>query len=369
MARPYPRWLRTRLAALAPLPGYSRFEGTPTAQEVARRAEYKLDANENILLPRDLLVRLLREVAEEVDIRLYPGEDVDGLAKAIARQLQVPVQSVLLGSGSSQPLDFLATTLLRPGTRAVSVTPTFGIYEIRSRLAGAQFLSVPLRPDFTLDLDRLLVAARTARLVFLSSPNNPTGNQFPLDAVEALCKTTAGVVVLDEAYVDFAERSGLVLLRRYPNLVILRTFSKALGLANLRLGYMVADPMLARPFREKVQYPYAVSALTARLALRLLAHSVEIQRAIALIKAERRRLFTALTEMPAIRVFPSDANFLFIVLGAQLQRIYEACLQNGIVLRKFGDVLPYRGCVRVTVGPPEANDRFLHIVGQSSRGR
>jgi histidinol-phosphate aminotransferase len=362
-------WLRTELAHLAPLPGYTRFEGTPTRQEVARQAAYKLDANENLLLPRELVTRLLHEVAEELDMRLYPGPEVEELRTALARHLHVPVDSVLLGSGSSQPLDLLTVTFLRRGSRAVSVSPTFSVYEVRTRLARAEFVAVPLHADFTLNLDALVAAARQARVVFLSSPNNPTGNQFSLDAVKTLCEATPGLVVLDEAYVDFAACDGLPLLGRYPNLVILRTFSKALGIANLRLGYMLADPSLARPFREKIQYPYAVSGLAARLATKLLARPTALRRVIDAVKAERRRLVTALRAIRGVRVFPSDANFVFIAVGAKLDRLYRRCLADGILIRRFGDVQQQRGCARISVGGARANRRLVGIVAKIVGGR
>lgn len=317
----------------------------------------KLDANENGYLPETLMASLMEEVAREVDPRFYPAREYAALVSALAATTGLPEDHILLGSGADQLIAFLCDIFLGPETTAVSVTPTYSFYRIRSRLTGARFVEVPLRSDFSLDVERIRkeLSAPTARLLFLCSPNNPTGNALARRDVERLIADRSALVVVDEAYVEYADETAADLVREYDNVVILRTMSKAWGLAGMRLGYMIGRPRLIGLFAEKVQYPYPLNAFALRLAVKLLARQSVVQGAIDALKAERERLRRRLTEL-GLTVFPSQTNFLLVVAGDRAEAILSALADRGIRLKLVGDVLGWSGCLRMTVGVPEVND-------------
>lgn len=359
-------WFDKRLEELALAEGYplpwveAGSDGIPTRG--------KLDANENGYIPEALLASLVREVARELDPRFYPAQEYTAVVSALAATTGFPEDHILLGSGADQLIALLCDIFLGPATTAVSVTPTYSFYRIRSRLTGARFVEVPLRSDFSLDVERMRkeLSASTARLLFLCSPNNPTGNPLARRDVERLVADGSALVVVDEAYVEYAEETLADLVRQYDNVVILRTMSKAWGLAGMRLGYMIGRPRLIRLFAEKVQYPYPLNAFALRLAVKLLARHSVVGRAVEALKAERERLRHRLTEL-GLTVFPSQTNFLLFAAGDRAEAILSALADRGIRIKLVGDVLGWSGCLRMTVGVPEVNDLVVETLRECLR--
>lgn len=358
-------WLRNKLQQLEQTEGYLMPESTPFEGEQEERLSLeivKLDANENVFIPKQLISALAKEVAQELDPRFYSTQEYGQLVRALSAHLGLAPEHIVLGNGGDQIIDFVAKTFLSDNTKAVSIAPTYSFYRLRAKLAGARWVEVPLNDDFSLNVGRLLEAAADARMIFLCSPNNPTGNQFEADQLRAVLKAFEGIVFIDEAYADFADETVARWVTQFENLVVLRTFSKAFGLAGLRLGYMLADTAIARPFTEKVQYPYPVSAFSLRMGLELLTRFELIQSAIKRMRAERARLLQELASIHGIRPFNSQGNFVLFQVENSADRVHHELMNEGIFIKKIGTVLGFKDCLRTTVGTLEMNNRLLETL-------
>jgi histidinol-phosphate aminotransferase len=196
------------------------------------------------------------------------------------------------------------------------------------------------------------------KMLYLCSPNNPTGNQFEVDKVEALIEEFPGIVLLDEAYGEYAEYSVTPLIGKYENLVVLRTFSKAFGLAGLRLGYAVANPLLANAI-NKIPAPYAINVVSLTMGRKLLENAGVVKEAVAALKAERGKLINELNAMEGVEAFDSRANFVLFNTVKPFEEVYANMLKRGIIVKKLGKLLMYENCLRTTVGLPEMNVKLL----------
>ncbi len=351
------QWLNDRLSILKAMEGYSFGSGFR-----ADTVRVKLDANENWHIPKEKIQRLIRESLAEVDVRKYPLGLLDNLRTDLAKHFSLPEDAIVPTQGSDQGIDLLCQAFLQPGDRALIVSPTYSFYRLRSRVAGAQSVEISLNPDLSLPVDGILSAAKDGGIIFLCSPNNPTGNQYPTDDVLRLADATPGLVVVDEAYVDFGSQSLVKELRDRRNLVVLRTFSKAFGLADLRLGLVIAHPEWASSFLENVQYPYPLSSITILVALRLLREFQLVERGIESLKRERTWLREKLLEFAGGEPLPSDANFVLTNFPLDAAKVHRALLERGIATKRVGHVLNLPNCIRVTVGTREMNSTFLEAL-------
>jgi len=325
----------------------------------------KLNSNENFCVPLDLLRNVLREVVEEVDPRIYPRDEQKELREALSRYVNASPEEIVIGTGSDQLIDLVSRVFLRSGDEALSIVPTFSIYERCIKVQGALYKAVPLRDDFTLDTEKILASATPrTKLLFLCSPNNPTANQFDSREVRLLAENFGGLVAVDEAYVDFAEGSVIDLVEGFVNLVVFRTFSKVFGLAGLRLGCMVANRELARVMDERFQMPYSVSIVALKAALKLLRKTEIIMAAVEEVKAERTRLIRELDRLEGVRAFDSKTNFVLFQVDRSSDKVYRALLDRGVIVRNIGPVLRFDNCLRVTVGPPPMTERFLSALSE-----
>ena len=325
----------------------------------------KLNSNENYFVPLGFLKRTLKEVVEEVDPRIYPRDETRDLKCALSRYIGVPTEEIMLGTGSDQLIDLVSRIFLRHGDEAVSIDPTFSIYERCVRMQGAVYRAIPLKEDFSLDTEKILasVTPRT-KLLFLCSPNNPTANQFDTDDIRLLAKSFQGLVAVDEAYVDFSAGSVVGLVKECGNLVVFRTFSKVFGLAGLRVGCAITSPSLAKVMNEKFQMPYSVTLIALKTALKLLNSTEIIDNAVENVKAERSRLIESLNEVEGVKAFSSGTNFVLFQVNKSSGGVYKALLAKGIIVRNIGHVLHLQNCLRVTVAPPPMTDRFLRALRQ-----
>jgi histidinol-phosphate aminotransferase len=197
--------------------------------------------------------------------------------------------------------------------------------------------------------------------LYLCSPNNPTGNQLEQSEVEALIEEFAGIVMVDEAYGEYADYSVVPLINKYENLVVLRTFSKAFGLAGLRLGYAVANPTLAKAI-NKIPAPYAINVVTLTMGRKLLENVSVVREAVAALKAERGKLINGLNEIKGVEAFDSRANFALFNTSKPYEDVYLSLLKKGVIIKKLGKLLEYENCLRVTVGLPEMNVKLLNAL-------
>lgn len=326
----------------------------------------KLDAMENpYTLPEELRIELGQRLAQ-VALNRYPVPSYAELKSRICATLGVPPGfDVVLGNGSDELISMLSVACAKPGAKVLTPLPGFVMYAMSARLAGLEFIGVPLNADFSLDLPVMLaaIAEHKPAITYLAYPNNPTGNLFAVDAMIAIIEAVgdSGVVVVDEAYQPFAQDSFMPLLEKFNNLAVMRTVSK-LGLAGIRLGYMAADAALLNEL-DKVRPPYNVNVLTQAAAQFMLEHVAVLDAQAASLREERTKLSAALAALPGVQVFPSAANFiLFRVSGADknVDTVFADLLASKILARNVGKMHALlQGCIRVTVSTPQENALFL----------
>lgn len=355
-----PPWLQQRLKDGAQEVYAPNGDAVPTIPKdsLSRKDLIRLDANENLLFPPAVLSTVLRDMMEEVDVRTYPRLEEARLKEAIGDYLAFPSDQIVVSNGSDPLIESCVQALLRRGEAAISITPTFAMYKIITRNHGFAYQEVPLNDDFSLNVEAILstVTANTV-LCFLNSPNNPTGNQFPLGAVKTIIDAFPGFVVIDEAYVDFAPYSLLKLLASSEKVIALRTFSKAFGLAGLRIGYALSSSPIIGAL-NRVQLPFNINKVSLVAARKILAQRDVITQVITQVKAERSALFTRMSQISGVTVFPSDANFLLFKTVKDPAWIYRGLLQKGLLIRRFTRLLSRGAFFRVTVGLPAMNTRF-----------
>lgn len=323
----------------------------------------KLDSNENFCLDRGFVAAVAQDVAGRVDLREYPIDEIDRLRSQLAIYVGVDEKYIGVGSGSDQIIELVLTTLAGRGSRAAVFVPTFSYFINRCELHGIKVDRVPLDRNFELDARAFATRAKNADLVYLCSPNNPTGGQIGREAALEIIDTLAGrLVLVDEAYADFAGHSLAKDAAGRDNVIVLRTLSKAFGLAGARVGYMVTGARTARVFNSTIQSPYPVSTFSLAIASSVLDRTEQVRNTIETVKRERARMQERLAAVDGIRAFPSDANFIFISTGRRYREISQALQREGIVVKLFGSVAGHAGCMRVTVGTPDMNDRFLKCV-------
>ena len=296
-------------------------------------------------------------------INRYPDPLQRKLKRALAKVKGVQPEQILLGNGSDEVLDLIFRTFCEPGAEEVLLLPpTYGMYGVLAKLNNIQIKEVPLNQDFLPDINGILTAvSATTKVIFVCSPNNPSGNAVPLELIKTLLDGFKGIVVVDEAYVDFSEEeSALSLLKDYPQLLVCQTFSKAYGLAGIRLGMCFAHPSVIDYF-NKIKPPYNVNALSQEQALARLADYKTVQEQVGLLIEERKKLDIALIKFDFIvKIYPSDANFLLMVVDDAGKR-YNQFLAAGVVLRNRSRLQGCKNTLRVTVGTPEENSNFIEI--------
>ena len=295
-------------------------------------------------------------------VNRYPDPHQRELKKQLAALKGVRPEQVFIGNGSDEAIDLAFRIFCEPGRdNAVSIAPTYGMYRVAAQTNDVEMREVPLGPDFSLPVEALLAAAddRT-KLLWLCSPNNPTGNAFPEREIEQLLRRFEGMVVLDEAYIDFAEGRGfLPRLGEFPNLIVLQTLSKAWGMAGLRLGLAYASEEIAALY-GRVKYPYNINTLTQQAVAETLRRNISAE--IAEIRSERERLAQALAAEACIeRIYESQANFLLVKTAAP-DRLYRELLAAGVIVRNRSRIRGCEGCLRITVGRPGENERLLETV-------
>jgi len=371
MSASYQTWLKVKLAKLQDIDCYSA--GT-TPADLAKQIGVdpseivKLNFNENLFVDRDRQTVLMKELAEEIDLRMYPEDEEIKLRKKLTVYMGVPADYLVVGNAGDELLDRMIRLFVEKGDVAVSFTPSFAIPHLCVKRQEAKYVTVPLKDDFQLDVEGMLkVFTDKNRLLYLCSPNNPTSNQLKPEDIEKLVKAFPGIVILDEAYGEFADYSFVPRIQEFPNLIILRTFSKAFGLAMLRLGYAVANPELATILRDKAPVPYPVSGFTIRMGIKMLDNQ-DIERvAVAALIEQRENLITQLNQINGVHAFPSQADFVLINTQAPADEVYLKLLDKGIMLKKWGKLLQYENCFRVTVGLPEMNAKLIEALKQISQ--
>ena len=285
--------------------------------------------------------------------------------KALIAQLRgVAAGQIFLGVGSDECIDVVYRTFCRPGVdNVVAMSPSYGMYEVCADINDVEYRRVPLNDDFSLNADALLAAAdENTKVMWICSPNNPTGNAFALDEIEAICSRFAGIVVVDEAYIDFSTRGSMLsCLDSLPNLIVMQTLSKAWGSASVRLGIAYASAEIIDIF-NKVKYPYNINLLTQRYAIDRLERHSEVAAWVELLKANRQWLIEALGSLRCVKhIYPTDANFV-LVRVSDADAIYDYLRAGGIIVRNRNRVEKCLGCLRITVGTAEENEILINAL-------
>lgn len=340
----------------------------------------KLDANEN---PYGPVPAVAEALAEYPYYHIYPDPQQTELRALLSNYIDVPAAHILSSHGADEMLDYLCRLFLSPGDAIINCPPTFGMYSFDAKLQGAEVIDVWRNPDHTIDVEAIIKAASrqstgdkqsVPKLLFLTSPNNPSGTWLDDNDLKRLLELPL-MVILDEAYIEFANQPGRASwVLDYDNLVILRTFSKAAGIAGLRLGYAVCPEWLMEEL-WKFKQPYNVNVAASVAGIASLRHLDEILAVVDKLKRERDRLFTALEAIPFLQPYPTESNFILCevvdadsadqnsdnqdgVRGVRLKEYLEA---EGILIRYY-DKPGLESCIRISVGRPEQTDRLIEIL-------
>ncbi|KHD08134.1 histidinol-phosphate aminotransferase [Candidatus Thiomargarita nelsonii] len=328
----------------------------------------KLDAMEN---PYHWDARLIEEwlnVLRTTPLNRYPDPAARVLKKQLRAVMQVPnTMDMILGNGSDEIIQMLALTLNGEGRILLAPEPSFVMYRLIAQFVGMQYIGIPLeKNDFKLDMLAMLETIKTYQpaLIFLAYPNNPSGNAFATQDIEAIIETASGLVVIDEAYAPFADNTFMSRLGEYPNLLVMRTVSK-LGLAGLRLG-LLAGPQAWLKQIEKTRLPYNINVLTQMSAIFALQHYAVLEKQTLQIKADRAKLLERLNAIDGIQTWASQANFILFRV-ADAQTVFDNLKNKGVLIKCLHGSHPLlENCLRVTVGTPEENQAFLqeltHII-------
>lgn len=296
----------------------------------------------------------------------YPDPHQIKLKEKLSVIKSIPVSQIFLGNGSDEPIDLLIRAFCEPGIDKVLIPqPTYGMYTVSAEINNVEIKTIRLTPEFDIDLNALREAWDDhTRLIFLCSPNNPSGNLLDPEKIKSVLEQFHGIVVVDEAYIDFTNFPGFVpLLSTYPNLVVLQTLSKAWGLAAIRLGMCFASKEIIAVL-NKIKPPYNISILSQQTALEELHFEVRKNRWVSEIITEREKLRESLGKLSSVlKVFPSDANFLLVRIR-EARKVYEGLVKKGIIVRDRSNVILCDDCLRITVGTPQENQILLNELKQ-----
>ncbi len=343
-------WFEKKVKELSSLTGYQKPE--------LHKEALKLDSNENFVVPKQFQQDIIKNARKVSDIREYPLGGVERLIQSIAKFRSVSANMIGVGNGSDQILDIILANFAAK-KKVLTSDPTFGFFEERCKLYSIPTIKIPFSEDMTLDISEFEKNSKNADILYLDSPNNPTGFQFPKAQLQKLVKSFDGLVIIDEAYGAFGKYSLASLTKTQKNLIVVDTFSKSFGMAGLRLGYFIANKEFADTFNRILQYPYPLNTIAIEAGILALDKAKQIKEATDTIKKERTRIIENLRKYDAFKVFDSDANFVLFDAGGADKRVFTALVEQGISIRKLGKIGSYQGCLRVTVGTKEMNSKFL----------
>ncbi len=325
----------------------------------------KLNQNESPFdLPEDLKNEILEAVRKRPWFR-YPQPMQTDLVDALAEYAGWRPDALIVCNGSNTLVQLVLAATTSPGAPVVIPSPSFSLYGLYTGFSGGRVIPVDLKTDYTFDLPGIREAVRreSANMVIFCSPNNPTGCIVSNPDLEDLLRETDALVMVDEAYAEFTDDTARDLISRYPNLIVLRTFSKALGAAGIRIGYLMAHPEIAREIL-KVKIPFDINVFSHTAALHILKHDRLIRERVGLIRDERQRVFAALRKIDGVRPYPSHANFTLFEVSNPGQ-VFDGLIERGILIRNVTSYPLLENALRVSIGTTEDNTRFLSALEQT----
>ncbi|MBI5816526.1 MAG: histidinol-phosphate transaminase [Nitrospinae bacterium] len=324
--------------------------------------EVALDANEFPYTPTEPLAGRIKSAIEGVKLNRYPDPSAARLKKAIAAKEGCSEANIILGNGSDEIIQALIAAICDPGDKVLVPSPTFSMYRIIAHYLNVDAVEVALNDDWTMAAEAMAqaIGREEPKIVFIASPNNPTGALYPVETVMAVIEAARGLVVIDEAYIDFAKAPYGPLFKEYPNVAILRTLSKA-GFAALRLGYMMMDEKLCAQV-EKVRLPYNINSVTQASAQAAVEEWGALGPLFRQVVAERERVFKELSSIKGASPFPSEANFILTRIEKDVEEVFARLLKQGVRVRWFKDDRRLGDCLRVTIGSAPENNRFIEAI-------
>ncbi|MDH3780315.1 MAG: histidinol-phosphate transaminase [Nitrosopumilus sp.] len=344
-------WFEEKIKKFSSIGGYQKPE--------LIQDSVKLDSNENYIIPKQFQNDIISSARKNSDIREYPLGGVERLINMISKFTKIHSSMIGVGNGSDQILDLILSHFGSKQTTVLTSNPTFRFFEERCKLYGIPLITIPFSNDMKLDIKDFIKQSKNADILYLDSPNNPTGFQFPKNELQKLVKSFNGLVIIDEAYGEFGEYSLSSMVKTQENLIVVQTLSKSFGLAGLRLGYFIANKKFTDAFMNVLQYPYPVSTITIESGIQALEKSNIMKDAVDTLKIERKRIIETLQKYDTFEIFDSKANFVLFDAYGSYKRVYSALAEQGISIRKLGKIENHKGCLRVTVGTKEMNSKFL----------
>ena len=324
------------------------------------RDDYSGGANKN------LIYLDANESPFENGINRYPDNKHKNLKTVISKNKNINVNQVVFGNGTDEILDLIVRVFCNPNKdKIITLPPTYGMYDVIAKTNGVENIEIPLKSDFSIDTDKILdLKTSNIKILFLCSPNNPTGNSFEINVLDNLIKKFNGIVVVDEAYIDFSSQKSLINhIDKYENLIITQTMSKAYGMAGIRLGVGFSNQKIIN-YLNKIKPPYNINVLTERKALKELNNIDEIKKNIDLVLNQRKLLISCLEKLDFIdKIYKSDANFLLVkVDNADLR--YNQLLEKGIIVRNRSNQPLCQNCLRITIGTENENKSLIKTLNQ-----
>ena len=351
-------WFSKRLDKISKIDSYNRPERI--------KDTIKLDSNENLALDKKFIAEIALQVAKYVDLREYPLEQFEELYRELSTYTDINKKYLAIGNGSDQIIELILSTIGK-GRRATIFSPTFSYFINRCELHEVTVDKVPLnKEDNTLHKIQFLQSAKQSNIAYICSPNNPTGNQFDKQSIlEIIDSLDDKLILVDEAYVEFADYSLASVASKYDNVIVLRTLSKAFGLAGARVGYFIANERFAQIFRSSIQSPYPLNTLSLTIASIVLSQSNYVRKTIEMVKNERKRVLDQLAKINGIKAHKSNANFIFLESYEKYEAILKSLKNERLIIKTFGDIDGRKGCIRATIGTKEMNDKFLKSIEEA----
>ena len=327
--------------------------------------KYVINANENYfnVLSIPSVKKELVEALDTFKPQLYPRPMADNLRKAISGYIGCDEDEIICGNGGDEMINYLLNTFLNPGDKILVHTPTFDMYELTGEVLGASAVKVKDLTGYRRDREGILEAVKKyqPKMTVICNPNNPTGDLLPASFIEEVLKAAENIVFVDEAYMEFAQQESVIgLVKKYPNLVVLRTLSKAFGLAGMRCGYLVAQKDLIEAI-AKVKAPYNLNAFTQLFAPIVLKHRDEIFKVRDEIVKERNRLYEELVKIPGLTVYPSCTNFLLVQVQVKHEEIFKALKENDVLVKIYRNSAEIPNGYRISVTTKEVDDILLSV--------
>jgi histidinol-phosphate aminotransferase len=335
----------------------------PYKRPLKQHGYYKLDSNENMVVENKFIKAMALKSINDNDFREYPLEQFEILYNKISKYVNLNTKNIGIGSGSDQIMDLLLSTICKE-RKAITINPTFSYFIDRCNIYKTIIKLIDLSTlNNSLNFEAFIKEAKNVDVIYLASPNNPTGNQFKIEEVTNLIEISKDkLIIIDEAYVEFSDYSLSNLVNKFNNLIVMRTFSKAFGLAGARIGYILANEEIINTFNKYIQLPYPLSSFSMQLAIEALENFKIIERSIETIKHERSILCNKINQIKEIKIYNSDANFFFFQTFDHFNKIKEQLFKEKILVKEYGNLVNYKGAMRATIGTKEMNSKLVSIL-------